>query len=494
MNLATGRDSRLYSACSIGGACVISVSIAAAVAIAVAGCAKDPLRADWTETRRTALATEYDARRSDEAALGELVRSIGLASDPALQRYVQAVGSRLVPFAPSTSFSYRFEVLDVWTPNALSLPGGSIVLTRGLVAIASSEDELAAALAHEISHVSHRHAAAREALGEKPIGVKELYWASSVAGYARDQERDADRGGQALAAAAGYDPLAAAELLRKLDAIERAESIAASIPSFFATHPSAVERAAATAATGQQIAWTRRPGIANDRAAYLDRITGLVVGDDQNQCAVHLQGYHFLYPALDLAIRFPLFGWTLSCSATSARGTAENVDAVLEVTWTGSREAPAAAAQDFLARAKSHGLDVIDARALEIEDRDAFGVRVWHAGTSIGGEHIWMAYQGLLYHLLAAVPSNDEFEGILSSASATAHSFRALTPEERQSIQIERLALATAQEGESLADLGKRVGNTWSATYTAAMNGVALDVRLGAGQRMKVAVAQKQSP
>lgn len=436
------------------------------------------------------LVTPQDDRRSGEATLAALVQEVGLARDPALQAYVQQLGSRLVPFAPASSFSYRFQVIDSWTPNAFALPGGSVLVSRGLLAIADSEDELAGALAHEIIHVVRRHAAARNAAGEKPFGVGELYWAASMASHARDQESDADRSGQEILAAAGYDPSALARLLRKIDQVEHVSTGVARIPSYFSTHPAASARAGAAAATAQQMAWQPGLRIADDRAAYLGRIEGVTVGDDQSNCALRFEGYHFLYPGLDLAIRFPLFGWELSCSASNASGVARVNEAVLSVDWDGGREDPKQVAGRFLADLPGGGLEVIDARDLVIEDRAAFAVRVWRAAKSIGAEHVWMTYHGMLFHIVAVAPNHEYLETVLRGARATAHSFRPLTREERQSIQVIRLAVVEAHAGETLEALGKRLGNTWNLNYTAAFNGVTPETRLDAGQTVKIAISE----
>ena len=96
--------------------------------------------------------------------------------------------------------------------------------------------------------------------------------ATYLAGFNRDQERDADRAGQALAAASGYDPRAMAEFLRKLEYSERLELGASRIPSFFDTHPSTVERAGTTYDRGSSLSFTKHPGIAGDAAEFVKRL------------------------------------------------------------------------------------------------------------------------------------------------------------------------------------------------------------------------------
>jgi predicted Zn-dependent protease len=102
-------------------------------------------------------------------------------------------------------FAYRFR----WSTggNAFALPGGHIFVSRGLLALANDEDELACVIGHEIGHVAKRHAAAQQgaARGRFPLQNPWLR-AGQMAAYSRDLERSADHDGQILCAAAGYDP------------------------------------------------------------------------------------------------------------------------------------------------------------------------------------------------------------------------------------------------------------------------------------------------
>ena len=171
---------------------------------------------------------------------------------------------------------YRFRILDMPIPNALALPDGQIFVSRGVLILVNSEDELASILAHEIAHVEERHANERDnlALVTSPIrlGTGIAGWATGLiipglgdaivelgesttgfflAPYSREQEREADRVGQKLAAAAGYDPDG---LVNLLDTMVRAEALSPeSMPeqSWFDTHPATSERVALTRASGQ---------------------------------------------------------------------------------------------------------------------------------------------------------------------------------------------------------------------------------------------------
>jgi predicted Zn-dependent protease len=175
-------------------------------------------------------------------------------------RYVNLVGRTLAlnSARPELYGGYHFALLDTTEANAFSAPGGIVFLTRGIVAMAGSEDELAAILAHEIQHVvvkdplkaikSQRLKAlgtftAGEAIGSKggafgifQDSVLDISGTLLQKGYSRGQEKSADLGALELLAATGYDPGALLTMLQKIKALEKKKAKA------FSAHPSASKR------------------------------------------------------------------------------------------------------------------------------------------------------------------------------------------------------------------------------------------------------------
>ena len=159
----------------------------------------------------------------------------GVYDDPALAAYVTRIGNTLASKAERSDITYTFTVLNSPIVNALALPGGYIYISRGLLALAGNEAELAGVLGHEIGHVTARHHAQRQssqrAAGAASLGVAilgaiagvplagptQMLAASFLAGYTRDQEYEADLLGIRYMNAAGYDPRAMATFLAKLN-------------------------------------------------------------------------------------------------------------------------------------------------------------------------------------------------------------------------------------------------------------------------------------
>ena len=133
-------------------------------------------------------------------------------------------------------------------------------MSRGLLTLTNSEDELAGVLGHEIVHVAARHAAARQAV-TRSLGPFQMFAFRSIAAYGRDQEREADRLGQGLCALAGYDPSGMATFLKDLEYTERLRLGGSRFPYFLDTHPTTQERVADAASRAKITRWERKPGI-----------------------------------------------------------------------------------------------------------------------------------------------------------------------------------------------------------------------------------------
>lgn len=178
-----------------------------------------------------------------------LARAGKVNTDPALTAYLQGIMDRLYP-----EFGGRLKVrpLNAQHINAFALPNGSIYVNAGLIARFENEAQLATVLAHEGAHFTHRHSlqqaarvrsAAAFALVVAMLGVPlvgDIVALSSMFGYSREHEREADVIGYQRLVAAGYS---ARESLRTFEHLQ-AEIKAADIkePFFFASHPKLQER------------------------------------------------------------------------------------------------------------------------------------------------------------------------------------------------------------------------------------------------------------
>ncbi len=196
------------------------------------------------------------------AVAASILSQYPLWKNKPLSHYLNLIGKALVLKSerPEIFGGYHFALLDSDEANALSAPGGIIFISRGIIAMAENEDELAAILAHEIQHIvsldplqaikSQRMKAlgtfaAGEAMGSSgevlsifKNSVLDITGTLLQKGYSRGQEKDADLGALDLLAATGYAPEALLSMLQKCQAIEKKKAKA------FSAHPSASKRIA----------------------------------------------------------------------------------------------------------------------------------------------------------------------------------------------------------------------------------------------------------
>ena len=151
-----------------------------------------------------------------------------------LQNYMTQIGQRVSRDTERPDVDYKFFLLDTPVLNAFAVPGGYIYATRGLMAAANSEAELAAVLAHEVAHITGRHSAERYSRGvltslgatvaaaaigspavSRAIGIGANLYTSS---YSRGQESEADKLGVRYLQQSGYDTQAMAGFLGQLEA------------------------------------------------------------------------------------------------------------------------------------------------------------------------------------------------------------------------------------------------------------------------------------
>jgi beta-barrel assembly-enhancing protease len=197
-----------------------------------------------------------------EIALGrqvsrELEAQVTLVQDPMVTEYVNRVGQNLVKNSDS-KIPFQIKVIDSDEINAVSLPGGFFYVNTGLILAADEEAELAAVMAHEIAHVTARHAAEQQGRASfvNILSVPASIFTGGIVGavvqqsagillpvafysFNRKSEEEADWLGLQYMYKAGYDPGASVSFFEKLQARETARK---KVSSLFSTHPATEER------------------------------------------------------------------------------------------------------------------------------------------------------------------------------------------------------------------------------------------------------------
>ncbi len=487
------------------------VGVAALVALAfalAAGCSVNPV------SRRpevVLVSAEKEAELGAEAAK-QVEAEMGFVSDAGLNAYVRSVGGRVAAYAPREGLTWKFAIVDMDEPNAFALPGGWVYVSRGILELANSEDELANVIAHEVVHVAARHHAERHARATG-VGILALpgllvgsiipglagdlvkapfaaAGAGALAGYSRDQEREADQLGQQIAAQAGYDPGALAHFLESLTkATDLRVDTPRRAPSWLDTHPSTAGRASATAKNARKLTFTPADPIASGPDGFLRRIEGVLVG--ANPAEGIFEGQRFLHPDLRLTLVFP-DGWATVNSRSAVGATSKGRDAQVVLRHAGEGRDPREAAGAFFAEA-SQKMRVDVARLDSLEVNGLAAVRgqavVGARGQSASLDLTWVALDGSIYQI-AGVVAKAYTDQHRKTFGAVVESFRRLTPAERSGIMETRLRLREARSDEDPESFGSRTGSAWTPEETAVFNALPLGATLPEGRLLKVALRE----
>ncbi len=451
--------------------------------------------------------------RAREASVGrsaaqQVEASLGVVDDASLRAYVIGVGQRIAAFSPRGDVRYRFDVVSSDVPNAFALPGGYIYVTRGLLALLNSEAELAGILGHEITHVAARHSAQSEtratsvgilarmgalagaAIGGSTAGealgnLGRTAGAGFIAAYSRDQEREADRLGQELAARAGYAPDGLPAALQALGAAAERLRGSPEEPGFFDSHPGTNERILITTRRATDLEVGPSRGTRNTRAEFLSELDGIHMGPPAKQGAF-LRSL-FVHPELGFAMRFPR-GWRPLNANARVLAIAPTRDALIEVTFEGKGESPSAAASRLLTSKKA---SVISRERAEIAGMPAYRVEARLRDTNgiFHAQWLWIEHPAGLFRVTATTPvgRKQAYSKQLEDALA---SFREPTPTELSQLGELRLRIVTARAGEKLPALGQRAGNRWNPAVTARLNGLDPAAPLTEGFPVKVVVRE----
>jgi beta-barrel assembly-enhancing protease len=188
---------------------------------------------------------------------GNLLGAAPLVKDDQLQNYVNQVGRWVASQSERPDLPWRFGVIDSADINAFAMPGGYVLVTKGLYQKLNNEAQLAGVLGHEIAHIVKKHqlkvlqkqqllnAGAnklKDLLGKKDKLAKKAIGSGaeiSARSLDKDAEFEADRMGLILAARAGYDAYGLPEVLQTIGHSSQSDS---SVALLFKTHPAPDER------------------------------------------------------------------------------------------------------------------------------------------------------------------------------------------------------------------------------------------------------------
>jgi predicted Zn-dependent protease len=476
------------------------------LALAMAGCAGGNLSNGGllVAARDTAPANsgfeqrEVDLGRSEHP---KIVKAFGgTYADPQLQTYLDKTVTTLSRASDRPDLSYTVTVLNSPSINAFSLPGGYIYVTRGLLALANDSSEVANVLAHEMAHITARHAIAREEQANSAAVMSQVVTdvirdpeagqaalaltKGRLAQFSRQQELDADVIGIRMAAKAGYDPEGSVAFLRALERQTELHSKTlnqiydAGRVDIFSSHPATPQRILAAEREAMQVG--RNADMQRDQASYFAVIDGLPYGDDPREGFV--QGRTFVHPELGITFSLPE-GYGLENTSRAVVGFSQTGDIIR---FDAVAVPSTVSLSDYLAADAVRGGQVTDIRPMTVNGLAAATATVAGEGWDFKVAAIRGQGNRVYRFILASRELDNSREKELLSA---AQSFRIVPQEEARAVRPQRLDIVIVKSGETAEAVAARMAfDDHRLERFRALNGLSAGDRLRAGQTVKIVV------
>jgi predicted Zn-dependent protease len=424
----------------------------------------------------------------------------GIYRAPALEALVASSVDRLVTASERPELKYRVTILNSPAINAFALPGGSLYITRGLIALANDSSELSSVLSHEMAHVIARHASIREdqirqavivsrvisdVLNDPDLGALSLARSKlTLASFSRGQELEADAIGVGISARAGYDPYGASRFLTSMGRFSSLRGAALgqvrtgnTEVDFLSGHPSTPERISIAVANARQ--YGKEGGGKTEREEFLAAIDGLVFGDDPKEG--YVRGRRFLHPNLGFSFSAPE-GFTLENTPQAVLGATGNGKEALRLDAV--RVSAVETLGTYLASGWIEGVDKDSVQSLTING--------FPAATAVARGDQWS------FRLYAIRFGTDVYRLVYAARDLTpaadrnfrlsAESFRRVPIEEAKGVTPLRIAVVTAVRGDTSERLASRMPGDRQLDRFLVLNGLERGAAVKPGDKFKVLV------
>ena len=443
----------------------VAVAVLAGVlATLAAGCAENPA----TGGSSVVVSTQGREVSVGEDMHRQIVEEGATYDDPELSAYITRIGQRLVQNSDTPDDAFTFTVIDSPDINAFATPGGFVYVNRGLLAYLDNEAELAGVMAHEIGHVTARHAARQQTAsitnqvvattayiltGSGELAdASNMYGTELVRGYGREHELEADGLGAKYMYNSGYDPDSLLEVIGVLKDQEQFQRVkakstgkpVASYHGLYATHPrndqrlQTVIRTAGDLTTGETVDNPEVPG------EFRRQIEGLVWGPsvqsarDENRYYHNKLGFSFEHPP----------GWQVTAGAKEIVASAPDGSASL--TLTIRRRDQASTPRTVLEGSATGALG----DGAELEQAGLTGYTAVATSGSNSSRLAVIDYSSLSY-LFDGRANN--FAAADPQLLAAIQSFRPIHPKERQAGNGYRIHYIQVPRGATMASLASSV-------------------------------------
>lgn len=460
-----------------------------------------------TATAQVFLSKEREKQLGRELHPKMLEEFGGAYAENGIDGYISQVGNLVAKHSNNPDVGYTFSIVNAPEVNAFAVPGGYIYISRGALAIANSEAELAGVLGHEVGHVTERHTAKRldRQIGVGIIGavvgavggsnmvtdVLQITGGALIRNFSREQEYEADLVGVRALAKAGYDPYAQADFL---DSLAKERALIAKITGnpydpnradFFSTHPNTgkrVKRAIEEAgrSTGSSANLPRK------RNAYLSKIDGMLYGDDPEQGFI--RGQTFSHPELMLTFKAPeRFYLRNSTTAVVASGPDKT-----GIKFYAGRIRNSNDIVDFLRREYANSLKIQISNVQGFKTRSGIPAatgtyQIRSNAQTFNIRFVAIQYSGSQVYLFQFISPPNVTQKYEPLFQETAMGFRKLSKTEADKLKPLRLRVVEAESGETVQGMASQMAfKSFKADRFRFINSLEEGTGLVAGRRYKI--------
>ncbi len=458
-------------------------------------CATNPV----TGKKEFMLLSKEQEIQMGEQSDPQIVASYGLYEDDNIQQFITTQGRLMARVSHRPELSYEFKVLDSPVVNAFALPGGYVYFTRGILAHFNNEAEFAGVLGHEIGHITARHSAkqySRQMIGQLGLiaGVvisPEFAQFADVASqglgllflkYGRDAESQSDKLGVEYSTRIGYDATEMADFFQTLKRLS--DQAGGNLPTFLSTHPDPANRYEHTREIAQK--WQQRTSnkrLKVGRDSYLNRINGLVYGEDPRQG--YVERNNFYHP--ELRFQYPIpNGWRTVNSPSQVQMAPQDGNALLVLSLAQGNSL-SQAEQSFM---QTHEFEVSSRNNRQVNGLNARvieGRQVDQQNQQVINILLYLIeYNGNIYQLLG-MAYQQQYSAYESSFLRTMNGFQQLTDASKINVEAERIKIVQANRDQNLRSLLSSNGIPGDRLEEfAVLNGMQLTEQVPKGTRIKV--------
>ncbi len=452
----------------------------------IAACTMNPA----TGQRQLTLMSQAQEIQMGRQTHPEVLAAFGAYDDPEWQAYIQELGAKIAATSERPELDWTFTVLDDPVVNAMALPGGFIYVNRGILANFNSEAELASVLGHEIGHVTARHSVeqmsraqlAQLGLGVAAVASEEFRQYAGLASqglgilflkFGRDDENQSDALGLRYMVRSGYDPHQMPKVFQTLDRVSQSQGMRGN-PEWMSTHPDPGNRVQNIAARISQLPPEQRQGTVG-RESYMERINGMVYGNDPRQGYTIGQTYY--HPVLAFKVEFP-DQWQIINQRQAVGALSPNRDAAVVLTLS-DKDSPRAAFEAFFAqqgvqRGSNQGRNLFTFRAFDPQ------TGVSKADGLIG----FVEHNGQVYQLMGYTAA-ETWRSYAGNMQRSLASFADVTQRRYLEVEPKKIDVVTLKSSMTLTEFARRYKTSAEVSELAILNGVDPDTTLEKGTLVK---------